>query len=319
MEKEILIAGGTGLVGSNLTFKLLQLGWPVVSTIFRNSNPIFSEICVKYDFLDFEQCLEATRNKQSVVLCATATYGVKKNIENPTSSILPNLKIAVGLLDASARNKVNTIIIISSTTLYQPAFYPIREDALDLNIPPYHSYSEVGWYNRYLEQLASLYAKTYGMRIIIFRPTSLYGPYDKFGHENSNVIPALIKRALNEEAPFPVWGSPHVVRDFLYVEDFIDDITYALTHKDIPSNTPFNICNGGPLSIGDAAGIILKVCGHDAEVTFDADKPSSIPYRVVDDTKYRCYFGYKNRTLFELGIKKTVDWYKKSIKKEGDQ
>ena len=150
MEKEILIAGGSGLVGANLTFKLLQLGLPVVSTRFRNSNPAFSEICVKYNFLDFEQCLEATRNKQSVVLSAAITYGAKKNKENPTGSILPNLKIAAGLLEASARNKVKTIVIISSTTLYQPAYYPIREEELDLNTSPYHSYTGVGWYNRYV-------------------------------------------------------------------------------------------------------------------------------------------------------------------------
>lgn len=316
MEKEILIAGGTGLVGANLTLKLLQIRLPVVSTRFRNNSPVFSEICVKYNFLNFEQCLEATRNKQSVVLCATTTYGVKKNIENPTGSILPNLKIVAGLLEASAQNKVKTIVVISSTTLYQPAHYPIREDELDLNIPPHHSYIGVGWYNRYLEQLASFYAKTYGMKVIIFRPTSLYGPYDKFDDENSHVIPALIKRALNKETPFQVWGSPHVVRDFIYIEDFIYDIIYALKHNDIPSSSPFNICSGNPLGIGYAAKIILKVCSHDTEISFNADKPSSIPYRVVDDTKYRCYFGYKERTSFESGIKKTVDWYKKSIERE---
>lgn len=319
MDKEILIAGGTGLVGANLTFKLLQLGLPVVSTRFRNNGPVFSKTCVQYDFLDFEQCLKATRNKQSVVLSAAITYGAKKNIENPTGSILPNLKISAGLLEASARNKVKTIVIISSTTLYQPAYYPIREDELDLNISPHHSYIGVGWYNRYLEQLANFYAKTYGIKVIIFRPTSLYGPYDKFDDENSHVIPALIKRALNKEIPFQVWGSPNVVRDFVYIEDFRDDIVYALRHNDIPSSTPFNICYGSPLSIGDAAKIILKVCSHDTEISFNADKPSSIPYRAVDDTKYRCHFGYKQRTSFESGIKKTVDWYKKSINREGDQ
>ena len=319
MGKEILIAGGTGLVGANLTFKLLQLGLPVVSTRFRNNEPVFSKNCVQYDFRDFEQCLEATHNKQSVVLSAAITYGAKKNKENPAGSILPNLKIAAGLLEASARNKVKTIIVISSTTLYQPAYYPIREDELDLNTPPYHSYGGVGWYNRYLEQLASFYAKTFGMKIIIFRPTSLYGPYDKFDDENSHVIPALIKRALNKEIPFQVWGSPNVVRDFIYVEDFIDDITHALRHNDIPSNTPFNICNGSPLSIGDTAKIILNVCGHDADISFNTNKPSSIPYRAVDDTKYRCHFGNKKRTTFETGIKKTVDWYRKSIRREGDQ
>jgi len=228
------------------------------------------------------------------------------------------LKISAGLLEASAQNKVKTVVIISSTTLYQPADYPIREDDLDLNISPYHSYIGVGWYNRYLEQLASFYAKTYGMKVIIFRPTSLYGPYDKFDDESSHVVPALIRRALNKDLSFQVWGSPQVVRDFIYIEDFVNDILYSLKHNDIPSNTPFNICNGSTLSIGDAAIMILKACGRDTEISFNNDKPASIPYRAVDDTKYRRYFGYKERTSFEAGIKKTVDWYKKTIKRESD-
>lgn len=314
MKEEILIAGGSGLVGANLTFKLIKLGLPFTSTRFGNNNPAFSSICEKYNFLDYEQCLEATNRKQSVVLCSAITYGAKKNQENPTGSILPNLKITAGLLEACAQNKVKNVIVISSTTLYQPAYYPIREDELDLNIQPHKSYLGVGWFNRYIEQMASLYAKIYGMRVIIFRPTSLYGPYDKFDDEHSHIVPALIKRALAKETPFKVWGSPHVVRDFLYVEDFVNDILYALMQDDIPSSTPFNIANGNPLTIEKAAKLILKCCGHDTDISFDADKPSSIPYRVVDDTKYHSHFGYKNRTAFESGIIKTLDWYKESIK-----
>lgn len=313
MKEEILIAGGSGLVGANLTLKLRKLGVPFTSTRFNSNHPIFSENCVRYNFLEYEQCLAATEKKKSVVLCANISYGAKKNIENPTGSILPNLKIAAGLLEACAVNNVKTVIVISSTTLYQPAYYPIREDELDLNSSPYKAYLGVGWYNRYIEQLAGLYAETYGMRVIVFRPTSIYGPYDKFDDENSHIVPALIKRALNKENPFKVWGSPHVVRDFLYVEDFVDDILYALENDNIPASTPFNACNGKPLSIENAAISILKCCGHNGDIVFDQNKPSSIPYRAVDNKKYHCHFGVKARTSFKTGISKTVKWYKKLL------
>jgi len=315
MEKEILIAGGSGLIGANLMFKLKEHGLPFVASRNKNSTEIFQEHCVRYDFLDFDQCLQATKNKSAVILCAAVSYGAKRNKENPTGSILPNLQIAAGLLEASARNNVGSVLVISSTTVYQAAFFPIREDLLDLNVPPFDAYFGVGWYNRYLEQLASLYHKIYGMQVIIFRPTNIYGPYDKFDVEHSHVVPALIKRALDREDPFEVWGSPQVVRDFLYVEDFVDDIFYSLIHDDIPSNTPINVCSGSPQSIEYTVEVILKVCNHDPRVSFNLDKPSTIPYRAVDDALYCCLFKKRNRTPFEIGVRKTVNWYQRQAAK----
>ena len=308
MGKEILVAGGTGLIGANLTFRLMQMGLPVMPTKFKNSDKIFKDFA-QYDFRQFSDCLEATKNKSTVVICAAMSYGAKMNQENPTSFILPNLKILSGLMEACAQNNVKTIILISSSTVYQPFFSPIREDELDLNLSPFPSYLGVGWLYRYMEQLASLYTITYGMKIIVFRPTSLYGPYDKFEDDVAHVIPGLIKKALRKDDPLEIWGSPNVVRDFLYIQDFIDDIVYSLTHDDIPANSPINVCSGSPLTILEAAGIIVQVCGYKPEIVWNAHKPSAIPYRTIDDTKYQCYFEKSKRTSFADGVQKSVDWY----------
>ncbi|MCP4351328.1 MAG: NAD-dependent epimerase/dehydratase family protein [Desulfobacterales bacterium] len=318
MSDEILVAGGTGLVGANLTIKLQELGLPVVPTRFKNREMALPN-CVQFDFRRFEDCLDATKNKGTVVLCAGHSYGIQKNKKNPTGSILPNLQIVAGLLEASAQNRVKTVVLFSSTTVYQPSFSPLREDQLNMNTPPFLLYTGVGWMNRYFEQMGLLYAATYGMKVIIFRPTSIYGPFDKFDDERSHVIPALIKRSLNKEDPFEVWGSPNVVRDFIYIEDVVDDIVDAIIREDIITGEPFNICNGIPLTIKKAVDAILSVCGHNPEVFFNSDKPSAIPYRTVDDTKYRCYFGDKKRTPFEVGVKKTLEWYENQIKEKHKQ
>jgi len=314
VPKEILVAGGTGLVGANLTFKLQDLGVPVVSTRHSSSRKIFLENWVKYDFRTFKDCFEATTNKKAVVLCAGQSFGAKKNKANPTGSILPNLQICGGLLEACARNGVQTVILLSSTTVYQPASYPIREDELDLNLSPFSGYYGVGWTNRYLEKLAKLYSKIYNMRVVILRPTSIYGPYDKFDEERSHVIPALIKRALKRETPFEVWGNQNVVRDFIYVEDVVSDIIFALMNESVPAGDPINLCSGTPMSIKNVVDIILRICGHTPEVVFNSDQPSAIPYRAVSDNKYQCFFNKVKRTPFEIGVKKTVEWFKTTLK-----
>lgn len=311
MEKRILVAGGTGLVGYNLTIKLAEAGLPFVSTRHMGSTLRKNDNFVPYDFCKFEDCLSATRNKKAVVLCAAISYGAKKNRELPTASILPNLKIVAGLLEASARNNVGTVIMLSSSTIYQPVDFPIREDDLDLNQSPYFGYFGVGWTYRYLEQLAVLYSETYGIKISILRPTNIYGPFDKFDEERAHVVPSLIRRALNREDPFEVWGSPGVVRDFIFVDDLVGDILSILKGEVDAHRLQINICSGEPMTIKEATEIILEVCNYKTEIYFNTEKPSAIPYRAVDNSRYLQFFGDRKKTPFRTGIEKTVEWYKK--------
>lgn len=306
--KRILVAGGSGLVGANLTKKLAQLRVKVSSTFFSNEPPFSGDYYKKFDFTEFNDCINATEDMDCVVICAAQTFGVKHRKKNPTASILPNLKIYAGILEACRHNNVEKVLFISSSTVYQEANFPIREDQLDLNKPPYDLYFGVGWMNRYIEQLATLYFKEYGMKIGIVRPTNIYGPYDKFDDDKSNVLPALIKRALNKEKPYGVWGNGLTVRDFIYVEDFVDDLLDILDGYCICD--PVNIGSGEKIRIKDAVNVILDVCRHNVSPQYDTTKPTAIPYRMVDVTKFKSIFGEKERTPFKEGILKTVDWYK---------
>jgi GDP-L-fucose synthase len=162
--------------------------------------------------------------------------------------------------------------------------------------------------NRYIEQLATLYFKQYGMEIGIVRPTNIYGPYDKFDDDKSNVLPALIKRALNKEKPYVVWGDGLTVRDFIYVEDFVEDLLDIF--DGYCRCDPVNIGSGEQINIKDAVNIILDVCEHNVTPQYDITKPTAIPYRMVDITKLKSIFGEIKRTPFREGILKTINWYK---------
>ncbi len=303
-----MVAGGTGLVGTNLTKKLKDLGADVSSSYFSKPPFLLKEIYKQFDFTKFEDCLSATKGMDYVIICAAQSFGAKTMKENPGLYILPNLKINANLLEACRINKVEKVIFTSSSTVYQETDYPIKENELDLNKPPYEFYFGAGWLNRYIEQLAKFYCKFYEIKIGILRPINIYGPFDKFDDEKSNVIPALIKRALKKENPFAVWGDGSAIRDFIYVDDFIDDLLDVLDKYCVCD--PVNVGSGEKLTIKAIVDVILDICGHKIIPQYDKTKPTGIAYRVLNLDKFESLFGKKKRTPFKEGILNTVNWYK---------
>ena len=128
-------------------------------------------------------CLSATENVQDVIVCAAQTYGAQIMRDEPTRLVLPNLQIHSNLLEASRLSGVERVLLISSSTVYQEAFRPLREDELDLNVQPFPLYQGVGWMKRYVEQLARFYFDRYRLPIAIVRPSNIYGPRDKFADD----------------------------------------------------------------------------------------------------------------------------------------
>ena len=123
---------------------------------------------------------------------------------------------------------------------------PKETKKLNLNLPTYDLYLGIGWVYRYLEKLAEWYYLKRGLQVGIIRTANIYGPYDRFDETKSHVIPSLIKRAINKENPFIVWGNKETVRDFV----FSDDLSYALLQ------VLENYCNGKPINFSLSKEVI---------------------------------------------------------------
>lgn len=313
--KKILVAGGAGLLGMSLTQHLISHEMSVRSTYFsRKPPPQLKSHFERYDFTRFEDCLAATKGQDYVIISAVQTSGVSGVRQSPTASILPNLEIHAGLLEACCQNRVEKAVWISSSSVYQEAFHPIREDQMDLNQPPYELYQGIGWVYRYLEQLAQCYYQKRGLQIGVIRTSNIYGPYDRFDDEKSHVIPALIKRALAKENPFVVWGNGCTIRDFIYVDDLVVGVLKVLEEYCVAD--PINISNGNPVNIRELVEVILDICNHRISPLFDTTKPTAVPYRVLDNTKFETLFGKTKKTSLEDGLGKTVEWYTSSLSRE---
>ena len=148
------------------------------------------------------------------------------------------------------------------------------------------------------------------METLVVRPGNLYGPYDKYTWTESKVIAALVRRAIEKQNPFEVWGEGLDLKDFLFIDDFTEGMLLAFAKSD--HFMSINIASGIPVTIREVLAVILKTAGHNgAQVNFDATKPTMIPKRMIDISKMRQLTEWGPETNLTVGIAKTMEWYKK--------
>lgn len=314
-NKNVLVAGGTGFVGVNLINRLLSLGANVRATIHRKQPVILDERIeyVSCDLTNMEDCRKVVNGMDYVFLCAANTSGAAVIASTPLVHVTPNIVMNAQMLEAAYFAKVKKFVWLSSNAAYPPSGNrPVKEEEL-LNGDPYEPYFGVAWMKRYTEILCRMYSEKLKepMITVVLRPSNIYGPYDDFEFETSHVMAALIRRAVERYNPIEVWGTGNDIRDWIYIDDFIDAMVLA-TEK-IESYNPINIGLGKGYSIKQALQIILEVDGYTgAKIKFNTSKPSMIPIRLIDTTKAENVLGFKAKIGLREGIRKTIEWYRKT-------
>jgi len=305
-NKKILVAGGSGLLGSNITNLLVELKANVISSFNSKYHNKKKRFYKKFDFLKIKDCIKATKKKDIVFIVAVKGSGILNLKKNFFKNNLDNIRIRINLLEACKINKVKSIVWVSSSTVYQPLYKPIKEKDINLDIKPYKIYSGVGSTYRYLENIFMYYLESFNMNIKIIRTSSIYGPYDNFDINTSHVVPALIKKALSKKKYLDVLGDPSVTRDFVYAEDLAKACIFLSMHK---FKGIINFSSGAPLTIRQLAKKIIKVLKINKKIKFVSKSKSSAKYRVLDNSKFNKLFKYFKRTNLKDGLHETIKWY----------
>jgi GDP-L-fucose synthase len=311
-DARVLVAGGTGLIGTHLVRELVTRGAKVRSSFHSKQPVVLSQLVdhIAADFTNPDDCRKAVEGIDYVFLAAANTSGAAVMAGNPVAHITENVLINSQILEAAAMAGVKRFLVISSSSVYPPGDYAVKEEeAFDGD--PHESYFGVGWMKRYLEKLAAFYYKRYGMGVAIVRPSNTYGPHDKFDPERSHVLPALIRRAVEGENPFQVWGDGRAVRDFIYVEDLARASVAAL--EKCADARPINVAGGRTVTIRDCVDLVLKLAGRQStKVQYDPAKPSTIPFRSLSLERCRSILGPVAPTSLEEGLSRTIAWYRET-------
>jgi len=311
--KKILVTGGAGFIGSNLIKRLLDFGVIIRATVHKNE-PKIKDWRIEYvtsDLTKPEDCRRVCQDIDYVFLCAANTSGAAVMEKTPLAHLTPNLMMNALMLEAAYSAGVEKVLFISSNSIYPVTNYPVKEG--DANFEFFDKYFIVGWMKRFSEIMCEMYSTKIGkpMQTVIVRPANIYGPFDDFEWETSHVLPALIRRVVERHDPITVWGDGKDIKDFIYIDDFIDAMILVMDR--IKEFDVLNIASGKEYCLRDMIDIIIKLDGYEnADVQYDTSKPTMIPKRLINASKAKRLLGFEAKTSIEEGLRKTIEWYKES-------
>jgi GDP-L-fucose synthase len=207
---------------------------------------------------------------------------------------------------------VKKFLFVSSNTVYPLTDYPVKEG--DVTNEFYEKYFIVAWMKRFTELVCEMYASKIAkpMKVCVVRPANIYGEFDDFEWETSHVIPALIRKIVERHDPLEVWGDGNDLKEFIYIQDFIDGMLLAM--ETLESFDPINIATGNPCTVKDVLGELLRIDNYsNANVVFNTSMPTMIPKRLIDITKAKSQLGFQAKVSLEDGLAKTIAWYRNTL------
>lgn len=305
-DKRTLVAGHRGMVGSALMRRLAREG----STLIVAERD-------EVDLREQKQVREwfARERPEAVFAAAAKVGGIHANNTMRADFIYDNLMIAANIIEAAHANGVAKLLFLGSSCIYpQLAPQPMTEEALltgalEPTNEPYAIAKIAGI------KLAESYRRQYGDDFISVMPTNLYGPGDNYHHENSHVLPALIRRfheAKIQDLPkVTVWGTGRVRREFLHVDDLADACVHVMQcYSDVG---PVNIGTGKDVTIAELAGLIANVVGYNGSIEFDPNRPEGPPRKLLSVARLSA-LGWQATTSLSCGLELT---YQSFIEAQG--
>lgn len=315
---KIIVTGGAGFIGSNLTIELVRRGYKVkvidnLSTgLIKNLESVKDDIkFIKGDIrsLDF---LEKQLTGYDAVLHQAALGSVPRSINDPLSTHESNITGTLNVLIAARHKGIKKVVYASSSSIYGNREYfgkqqvaKKKEMMKPMPLSPYAA-SKIS-----AEYYVKVFSHIYGLPTVTLRYFNVFGPRQNPNSQYAAVIPLFIKALLKGQRP-TVYGDGQQSRDFTYVANNVEANILAMNSK-VKDGETINIACSKTISILQIIEKINLILGTSIKPKFDKPRIGDVKNSLADITKAKKLINYSPIIYFEEGLRKTIEWYRERI------
>jgi nucleoside-diphosphate-sugar epimerase len=311
----VLVTGGAGFIGSNLTEALLQGGHSVrVLDDFstgKRENLIFNKTypsleIVEGDIRDLNNCNKAIKGIKYVFHQA-ALPSVQRSVEDPKTSHAVNAGGTLNILLAAKEEGIKRLIYASSSSVYgDTPTLPKHEGMPSDPLSPYALQKYIG------EQYCRLFYQLYGLETISLRYFNIFGPKQDPNSIYSAVIPKFIDALLHDRPPI-IFGDGDQSRDFTYIENVVQANLLAMSAEHLHGEA-INIACGKRSSLNQLLNVLKRILKSELSPVYQEPRQGDVRHSLADIHKGKEIINYEPTVGVEMGLEKTVDFFRKTLR-----
>ena len=309
-EKNCLVTGGAGFIGSNLSRFLAKKGAIVTvlddfSTGRRENTLDFDNLGIKLieaDISEQEQTSEYF-SQMDFVFHQAAVPSVPRSISEPWLTNNSNVNGTLAVLENCRLNNVTKVVFAASSSAYgDTEILPKDVSMKSSPLSPYAVQKLTG------EMYCKTYFDNFGLRTTSLRYFNVYGPYQDPNSEYSAVIPIFIKRALANK-PITIYGDGTTSRDFTFIDDVIQaNLRAAISTKS--DGHVVNVAYGDRFTLIELANKIIENIGSSSNIEYADFRKGDVLHSLADLTTTKDLIDYEPQFDLSLGLSNTIDFYK---------
>lgn len=315
-NKSILVTGGAGFIGSHLVDKLIKEEPEkivVVDNLFLGKEVNLLDALKNFENLkifqedasNFEKMDGILRTENIDVVFNLAVIPLPTSLIKPVWTVDVNIKITNILCELLREEAFETLIHCSSSEAYGSAEYVPMDEKHSLNPTTPYAASKAA-----CDLIVLSYYRTFEIDVAIVRPFNNYGPRQN-ERAYAGVIPTTIKAILEGQTP-AIFGDGKQTRDYIYVTDTADAMIKIYKNKNTRGRL-INIGSGEEISINNLIRMICQVMGYNNNPMHKDPRIGDVRRHCADITLAKEVIDFKPRIDFEEGLRKTVEWYAKSL------
>jgi UDP-glucose 4-epimerase len=310
-DKNVVITGGSGFIGSNLARNLATKNNVIVIDDLSTGNINNIKDFIDSNKIDFIKgsitdldLLQKTFKNIDFVFHEAAIPSVPRSIKDPLQSNFVNVNGTLNVLIAARDNNVKKVIYASSSSVYgDTPTLPKKEKMKPRPLSPY-AISKLT-----AEYYCQVFTRIYKLPTVSLRYFNVYGPRQNPLSEYAAVIPKFITNILNEKSPL-IYGDGGQTRDFTYVDDVVKANILAAESDETGI---FNIAGGNRISIKNLAHHIMGLCKKKLDIEFTDPRQGDIKHSYADISKAKEKINYTPSYILSDGLKEVITWFQKQI------